>query len=111
MSALYGGMPPHVARDTSVEAAATLAEERRNTSRAQVFGHIRFCGDEGATDEELQTTLAMEGNTERPRRRELELAGFIRDSGRRRLTSKHRKAVVWVAQEVEPLPWTEPLPW
>lgn len=39
----------------------------------------------------------MSGDTERPRRRELQAAGFIADSGRTRLTPAGRAAVVWTA--------------
>jgi hypothetical protein len=41
----------------------------------------------------------MDPNTERPRRRELQLNGLVRDSGERRLNRSGRRAVVWEATE------------
>lgn len=38
---------------------------------------------------------AFAANTQRPRRRELELMGRIEDSGQTRLTRSRRAAVVW----------------
>jgi len=94
---LYGGEPPHQKHsDTSTGAADQLPEERRRTLRARVMAKIAASGDDGATDEEIQIAFEMEGNTERPRRRELQLGGLIVDSGRRRLTTSGRQAVVWV---------------
>ena len=94
---MYRGQAPHQAHsDTSTSAAAALAEERRNTLRAAVLAHITASAKHGATDEEMQVALEMDGNTERPRRRELQLGGLIVDSGRRRPTEKNRQAVVWV---------------
>lgn len=60
-----------------------------------VLRHLLACG--GATDEEIQCALSIPGNTERPRRRELEAAGLIKDSGLRRVTAANREAIVWVA--------------
>lgn len=51
----------------------------------------------GLTDEQIQISAMMPANTERPRRRELELAGLIRDSGMKAKTVSGRNAVVWVA--------------
>ena len=50
----------------------------------------------GSTDEEMQEYLEMSPNTQRPRRRELELMGRIKDSGKRRLTRSGRQSVVWI---------------
>lgn len=79
---------------TSIAAARDI-EPATHTLRAQVLAHIRSSG--GATDEEIQTALGMEGSTQRPRRVELIRQGLIRDSGRKRLTSSRRQAVVWEA--------------
>jgi len=81
--------------DTSL-AAAEAIQSSAATLRANVLGHIKRMGTMGATDEEIQHALNMQGNTERPRRRELEQAGLISDSGRRRQTLSARYAVVWV---------------
>lgn len=47
----------------------------------------------------MQIALGMEGNTQRPRRWELEEAGQVLDSGMTRQTSKHRSAKVWLAHQ------------
>lgn len=95
---LYGGLPPHQkGSDTSKLAAIELDGTRRATLRAMVFRALRERGSTGATDEELQQALRLQGNTERPRRRELEEVGLVRDSGVRRKTQAGKAAVVWVA--------------
>jgi hypothetical protein len=64
--------------------------------RARVLRYIQEQAA-GATDAEIQAALDMSGDTERPRRRELQQAGFIVDSGNVRATPSGRAAVVWVA--------------
>jgi hypothetical protein len=88
-------MPPHVPTQTSV-AAAIAMQESAGTLRAKVLGAIRDAGMLGMTDEQLQASMPMPANTQRPRRRELQLAGLIRDSGMRAKTKSGRNAVVWV---------------
>lgn len=55
----------------------------------------------GSTDEEMQRELDMPGSTQRPRRRELQLAKLIEKSGTTRKTSSGRAAVVWVLARPE----------
>jgi transcription initiation factor IIE alpha subunit len=59
---------------------------------------LRFLHDRswGATDEEMQDVLDIKESTQRPRRRELQQAGLIADSGKTRKTESGRRAVVWV---------------
>lgn len=95
---LYGGTPPHQRHSaTSKAAALSLAQSRRNTLRMIV---LRFVSTAvaGATDDEMQLALQMNGNTQRPRRCELVEAGLIQDSGTRRKTRNGRFATVWVAK-------------
>lgn len=80
-------------RATSRDAATNL--ENASTLRARVLAHIEASG--GATDEEIQVALGMDGNTERPRRRELEQQSRIVPQGTRQ-TASGRQAVVWVAR-------------
>ena len=95
----YRGMPPHQRHsDTSYEAALRILGTAQ-TKRGRVYRYIRDRKQLGATDEEIQFTLNMDPNTERPRRRELQIGKFIVDSGDRRLTRSGRKAVVWVSTE------------
>ena len=91
--------PPHSGPPTS-QAAAEAIRPNAATLRARVLRYIEARGERGATDEEIQNNLGMAGNTQRPRRKELQEAGLIRDSGRTRKTSSGREAVVWVAQEI-----------
>lgn len=85
---------PHSA--TSLDAAQRI-EPAAETLRRAVLDAIRASAD-GLTDEEIQQRLEMSGNTSRPRRRELQKAGLVWDSGRTRKTLSGRKAVVWVAR-------------
>jgi hypothetical protein len=99
----YGGTPPHEHVDTSEE-AAERARAHAERQRAQVWAFIYGKGENGATDEELQIEMHLEGNSQRPRRRELSLAGLVVETGRRRLTTKGRWARVRVAREFGPPP-------
>ena len=94
-AAHFNGKPPSQAHsETSKEAAAKI-EIAASTLRAQVFNHLR--GEEGgATDDEMQVSLAMNPSTQRPRRRELQLKGLVVDSGKKRKTRSNRQAVVWI---------------
>lgn len=91
--------PPPAQRHsaTSVDAAKEI-DQHHDRLRAMVLNYIRSVGYRGATDEELQVVLNMEGNTERPRRRALVTLGLCFDSGKTRPTKSGRKAVVWVSQ-------------
>lgn len=91
----YGGHPPHVDTDTS-KAAADAIEVNAGTLRFQVLKFIEEAGAAGRTDDEIEDLLRMKGSTVRPRRRELEIGGKIRDSGQVRRTRSGRDATVWV---------------
>ena len=93
---LYGGVPPHQKHSaTSTGAALTLSAARRATLLAAVLRFLQQCDWRGATDEEIQIGLHIDGNTERPRRCELLEAGLIVDSRTTRKTTKGKPAVVW----------------
>lgn len=93
---LFG--PPAFTNSPVTRAAAGLAiRPDAARLRAKVFEYIKGRGGDGATDAEIQSALDMSGDTERPRRRELQQAGFIADSGQVRQTPSGRAAVVWVA--------------
>ncbi len=98
LETVYGGVAPFQKHSsTSKGAAIALSESRRATLRALVLRYLLVIGDIGATDEQIQIFLHMNGNTERPRRCELLEAGLIADSGARRLTKSGLYAVVWKA--------------
>jgi hypothetical protein len=89
--------PPYVRHSVTSEAAAEAIKPSAATLRARVFDTIKKAGLRGATDEEIQRALNMQGNTQRPRRQELAIEGLIRKADFTRQTSSGRQAVVWVA--------------
>ena len=89
---------PFVSGSRTSEAAAESMKPTAESLRIQVLQFLEAMGGKGATDEEIQYALQMPGNTERPRRRELELAGFITKNGHERQTNSGRWAVVWVTK-------------
>jgi hypothetical protein len=94
-STAYHGEPPYVVEsDTSLDAAFLVAPNAA-TLRAKVLRFFVSRFERGATDEEVQTQLPMEANTERPRRRELELGGYIVRTDARRKTEAGRWAHVY----------------
>lgn len=86
--------PPHSGSETS-RAAAESIKPNAGTLRAMVLEFIEAQGERGATDDEIQRALGMEGNTERPRRQELEKMGLIWATDKTRETSSGRQATVW----------------
>lgn len=92
------GRPPPAQRHSATSReAAELMTGRAGSIRKAIYTWLVMQGDLGATDEEGQESLALPGNTFRPRRVELMEAGLVRDSGATRLTRARRKAVVWLA--------------
>jgi hypothetical protein len=90
-------------RDTSLRAAVSVITSK-DTQRQAVYDTIVAATPApGATDDEVQLALNIDGNSERPRRRELEMRALIAmrrdEEGKvvRRLTRTGRWAVVWVA--------------
>lgn len=90
---LFGGSPPAQRHSLTSLAAAAAIRGRIGPLHMQLIRYLRTC--DGATDEEMQADIPMGANTQRPRRRELELWGVIENSGRVRLTRSRRLAVVW----------------
>lgn len=90
----YGGGPPHQRHSATSKAAAESVRVRVGPLHQKILAHLRECG--GATDEEIMGALDMGGNTQRPRRRELQLMGMVKDSGLTRQTRSGRAAVVWI---------------
>ena len=85
-------------KHSATSRAAAESVVNAGTLRAKVRDFIADLGGYGATDEEVQNALNLSGNTVRPRRRELEKAGHVVDSGRTRATQSGRQAVVWIAK-------------
>lgn len=93
-------LPIPFSNDTTSREAAESVREQLSRLRGRVLEAI-VSGPDGATDEEIQLYCALGGNTERPRRGELEKLGLIRDSGRTRRTASGRRAIVWVPVDEE----------
>jgi len=94
MAAYHGEPPAQKHSETSVAAAESMkptAESRRQ----EVLRFLKKRGPYGATDEEGQLALKMEGNTYRPRRIELVAAGLVVESPEKRKTTTGRFATVW----------------
>lgn len=88
--------PPFINDETSYMAALSV-EQTADRLRAKVLNHIIDQGENGATDQEIQTALSMPSNSEGPRRWELSTKlGMVVDSGKRRLTRAGVRAIVWV---------------
>jgi predicted DNA-binding transcriptional regulator len=93
MSELYLPYQPHSATS---EAAADDIAVAAGALEILVYEFLRYRA-EGATDEEIQRRLVLDGSTERPRRVSLVRKGLVVDSGQKRLTASGRLAVVWRA--------------
>lgn len=89
-------LPASQRHSLTSRAAARGIAPSASTLRDQVYGYLRACGLDGATDEQIQRATGLSGDTERPRRIELLKAGRIMDSGRVRATASGQTAVVWV---------------
>ena len=87
---------PYQRHSPTSRAAARQIEHRSATLKDRVLRCIESAGSHGMTDEEIQRALFMGGNTQRPRRRELEQACQISDSGRSRKNRSGRYATVWI---------------
>ncbi len=84
----------------SSKAAADRVRVFATGLRLQVENHIRKQGPRGATDKEIQAALQISGDTERPRRRELQQAGRITAAAE---TRNGCKVWVWVDRADAPI--------
>ncbi len=90
--------PPKLPHNGSVTSrqAAELARPFAAQQQEQVFQAIAQSGANGMTDQEVEDSLGIAGNSVRPRRMALWKAGRVKDSGNLRLTKSGRSAVVWI---------------
>lgn len=86
---------PKSAQRTSVKAQQN-AIMRAGSLRKQVYDFYIQRDNQGATDEEAQLALGIDGNTMRPTRVSLVRDGYIIDSGRQRLNRNGHDCIVWV---------------
>lgn len=97
MSGEYVGVPYTPGSDTA-EAAAVAMLPIADTIRRKVYELLRAAGTDGLADHEIADLLpGYAWSSTRTRRKELQEAGLVVDSGRRRPTRSGRQAVVWVA--------------
>lgn len=89
----YGGPPAQRHSRTSQKAAASIKYRIGDLHRA-ILQWLES-NPQGACDERMAGELDMGLNTFRPRRRELQLMGYVEDSGRTEMTKSGRGAVVW----------------
>lgn len=82
--------------DTS-HAAAEAIKLRTGTARRRVMEIIALTLPWGISDEEIQSSLLMSANTQRPRRVELVRAGYVRDGGERTVTQSGTRSILWIA--------------
>lgn len=98
MTDLFTYAPPPVRHDhpeTSYMAADAIAPVTGKLRRA-VYAFAVERGSYGFTDAEMfDQWPAKSENSLRPRRIELVEAGWVKDSGRRRLNTRGRSCVVW----------------
>jgi hypothetical protein len=87
--------PPYQSHSVTSFAAAGQIKPHTPNLRERVLDCIRR--SKGATDSEVCQAMGLDGSTVRPRRIELQRAGMVVDSGRKRLTNGGRLAVVWEA--------------
>jgi hypothetical protein len=86
---------PKRAQRTSVKAQQN-ALIRAGSLRKQVYDFYIGRDNNGATDEEAQAALGIDGNTMRPTRVSLVRDGYIIDSGRLRKNKNGHACIVWV---------------
>lgn len=88
---------PHNGTETSRAAAESVAPVV-NAMNVAVF--LVIARENGATDQECQEQLGMDGNSQRPRRYSLEKAELVEPSGEYRPTRTGRKARVYCATQL-----------
>jgi hypothetical protein len=86
--------PSHHPGTATERLAAHLVRPRAGILRAHVLDAFIAAAD-GLTDHELSEATGKYLYTVAPRRGELLMAGWVENSGRRRLTPHGRHAIVW----------------
>lgn len=90
----------HDARDTS-RAAAERVYPKSGSIRLKVYEFLIRRGMDGATDQEIERNLNLDGNTVRPTRKTLEQDGLIIDAGFTRANHNGNQCVVWRAASTD----------
>lgn len=84
-------------REAEEKSAAMTA-----TIQWELMTYLDTVGGQGATDEEMQVRLGLNGNSQRPVRLGMVRAGWVKDSGRWRLTRAGNPAIVWTLVRPDP---------
>jgi hypothetical protein len=87
-------------RPTSA-AAMIKAAPRFSSNKAKVYHYLADQGIRGATDQEMQATLMMSGDTLRPARLSLLKDDLIYDSGQTRQNPNGNDCIVWVISDIQ----------
>ena len=88
----------HNAQRTSI-AVALEVYPKVGTIRRKIYEHFLARGMRGATDQEAEHTLGIDGNTIRPARGSLVKDGWLIDAGMTRPNDKGHQCIVWRAVE------------
>lgn len=86
------------AQRTSI-AAAQKVLPKTGSLRRKVYEYILNQGLRGATDQEMELSLHIDGNTIRPTRISLVKDGFIIDTGTTRKNQHGNDCIVWRSAE------------
>lgn len=87
---------PHKRGSATSRLAAQSAKPFACKQLVRVYRYFVERGDDGATDDECQAALGLNGDSQRPRRTWLSEKGYLSDTKNMRMTSKGRPAVVRV---------------
>lgn len=85
---------PHNSTPTSKLTACAM-RSHATAQQQRVLECLQAAGNAGLTDEQIQASLNLSGNSERPRRAKLVELGLVRNTGLMRKTSSGHAAVVW----------------
>lgn len=91
--------PPFQRHSETSQQAAQSVLPRTGTLRRKVLDYLLSCED-GATDDEMQAALDMNGSTQRPRRIELEQSGLVVKTDQKRKTRGGELASVYIAAPI-----------
>lgn len=80
--------------------AAGRALPKSGTQRRAVYQYIVWSGWHGVSDDDLAEGLSLSPNSVRPRRKELQQAGLIVDSGRRARNRGGNPVILWVTADL-----------
>lgn len=94
---------PYQAHSATSKAAAENFQPKAAGARRQVYDFI--AAHPGSSDDQIQIGLKMKGNTQRPRRVELEAAGLIRQVGTATTATGNEAVTYVVTDKPYPLKW------